>query len=351
MIKTVYFNKAENCLEVIDQTLLPTKEEIVKCHTELDVANCIVGMKVRGAPAIGVTAAYGIYLGLVNKKNLETKPTLEGLLEQVCDLLAGTRPTAVNLFWAVNRVRKAVLDLHNGDLGEAAKKALSEADSILEEDLAMCRAIGRFGQEVINDGETWLTHCNAGALATAGYGSALGVFRAAKEAGKDIAIFADETRPLLQGARLTAWELMKDGFDVTVIADNMAGSLIREEKVQGVIVGADRITSKGFVANKIGTYSLAVLCKYNGLPFYVAAPESTFDMTLKYDEDIVIEERNGDEIRSFNGQQIVPEGVKVYNPAFDITPPELITGIITDKGIIEPIFGENIPKVLGKKEN
>ena len=213
----------------------------------------------------------------------------------------------------------------------------------------MCRAIGKYGQELIGDCETWLTHCNAGALATAGYGTALGVFRAAKEAGKTVKIVADETRPLLQGARLTAWELMKDGFDVTVIADNMAGGLIRNDLVQGVIVGADRITSKGFVANKIGTYSLAVLCKYNGVPFYVAAPTSTFDMSIKYDDEIVIEQRNPDEITKFGGVQVAPNGVKVYNPAFDVTPPELITGIITDKGIIEPIYAETIPEVLGLK--
>lgn len=347
MIKTVFYNKDEKCLELIDQTLLPLQEVIVKCHTEVDVANSIIGMQVRGAPAIGVAAAYGVYLGLVNPKNLENKPVLESLLEQVCDLLNSTRPTAVNLFHATNRVRNAVLNLHTGDLDKAAEKALSEANAIYEEDLAMCRAIGKYGQELIGDCETWLTHCNAGALATAGYGTALGVFRAAKEAGKNIKIIADETRPILQGSRLTAWELMKDGFDVTVIADNMAGGLIRNDLVQGVIVGADRITSKGFVANKIGTYSLAVLCKYNGVPFYVAAPTSTFDMSIKYDDEIIIEQRNPDEIRCFAGVQVAPTDVKVYNPAFDVTPPELITAIITDKGIIEPIYADTIPQVLG----
>lgn len=348
MIKTVYFNKAENCLELIDQTALPIKESIIKCHTATEVANSIKTMVVRGAPAIGVTAAYGVYLGLAKAVESSSTKDFNVVLKEVCDLLAGTRPTAVNLFYAVNRVKDAVS--HCSDIKEAANKALAEADSIYAEDLAMCRAIGRFGQEVIEDGQTWLTHCNAGALATAGYGTALGVFRAAKEAGKDIKIYADETRPLLQGARLTAWELQQDGFDVTVIADNMAGSLIRDSRIDGVIVGADRITSKGFVANKIGTYSLAVLCKYNGVPFYVAAPTSTFDMNLKFDDEIVIEQRNSDEMRYFNGIQTTPNGVDVYNPAFDITPPELITGIITDKGIIEPIYGENIPLVLGFKE-
>ena len=349
MIKTVFYNKEENCLELIDQTLLPLKEVIIKCNTEVEIANCIIGMQVRGAPAIGVTAAYGVYFGLINPKNREKKIMLEELLEQICDLLTGTRPTAVNLFYAVNRVRNAVLNLHTGDLDKAAEKALSEANAICEEDLAMCRAIGKYGQELIGDCETWLTHCNAGALATAGYGTALGVFRAAKEAGKNVKIVADETRPLLQGARLTAWELIKDGFDVTVIADNMAGGLLKNDLVQGVIVGADRITAKGFVANKIGTYSLAVLCKYNGVPFYVAAPTSTFDMSIKYDDEIVIEQRNPDEVTKFGGVQVAPTGVKVYNPAFDVTPPELITGIITDKGIIEPIYAETIPQVLGLK--
>ncbi len=347
MIKTVFFNKEENCLELIDQTLLPLQEVIIKCRTEVDIAKSIIDMQVRGAPAIGVTAAYGVYFGLINPKNREKKILLEELLEQICDLLTGTRPTAVNLFYAVNRVRNAILNLHTGDLDKAAEKALSEAKAIYEEDLAMCRAIGKYGQELIGDCETWLTHCNAGALATAGYGTALGVFRAAKEAGKNIKIIADETRPLLQGARLTAWELMKDGFEVTVI--DMAGGLIRNDMVQGVVVGADRITSKGFVANKIGTYSLAVLCKYNGVPFYVAAPTSTFDMSIKYDDEIVIEQRNPDEITKFAGVQVAPTGVKVYNPAFDVTPPELITGIITDKGIIEPIYAETIPQVLGLK--
>lgn len=349
MVKTLFYNREENCLELIDQRLLPVKEEIVKCYKESDVAKAILDMQVRGAPAIGVAAAYGVYLGLANPENQKAEPRLEALLDSVCELLTSTRPTAVNLFYAVNRVRKSVLALHSGDIKKAVAQALKEADKIYQEDLDMCRKIGEFGQEIMNDGETWLTHCNAGALATAGYGTALGVFRAAKEAGKEIKIFADETRPLLQGARLTAWELMQEGFDVTVVADNMAGSLIRADRIHGAIVGADRITSKGFVANKIGTYALAVLCKYNGIPFYVAAPTSTFDMSLKYDDEIVIEERNPDEINFFAGQRVTPEGVKVFNPAFDITPPELITGIITDKGIIEPIYGENIPKVIGKK--
>ena len=210
----------------------------------------------------------------------------------------------------------------------------------------MCRKIGHFGATLLKDGETWLTHCNAGALATAGYGTALGVFRAAREQGKKFKIFVDETRPLLQGARLTAWELFHEGFDATLICDNMAGSLIRDDKVQGIVVGADRITAKGFVANKIGTYPLAVLAKYNGVPFYVAAPASTFDLSINYGNEIKIEERDHNEVRFVGGVQVAPDNMPVYNPAFDVTPPELITAIITDRGIIRPIYGETIPEII-----
>ena len=341
MIKTVCFNKRENCLELIDQTALPVRETIVKCYSETDVAEAIKTMVVRGSTAIGITAGYGIYLGLQKA----TEQNFKSTLNDVCDLIAGVRPTSVNLFCTIHRVKEAVSSCTTAK--EAVETALSEADKIFEEDLAMCRAIGGFGQEVMEDGTAWLTHCNAGALATSGYGTALGIFRTAKEAGKNVKIFVNETRPLLQGARLTAWELQKEGFDVTVIADNTAGSLIREGKINGVVVGADCVTSKGFVVNKVGTYPLAVLCKYNGIPFYVAVPATAFDMSLKYDDEIVIEQSDSKEMGFFNGVQVIPEGVNVYNPAFDITPPELITGIITDKGIIEPIYGENIPVVLG----
>ena len=344
MIDTVSYRHSDKCLELIDQTLLPGGCRVIQCYTELEAASAIKNMKVRGAPAIGVTAAYAVALGLANKQN-QVIP-LNKSLEQICSMLISLRPTAVNLAWAVNRVKKAALVCKSFD--EAFEAVVKEADKIKAEDIEMCKAIGQYGAELINDGDTWLTHCNAGALATAGYGTALGVFRAAKEEGKTFSVYVDETRPLFQGARLTAWELAQEGIDATVICDNAAGSLIHADKVQGIVVGADRITSKGFVANKIGTYSLAVLAKYNGIPFYVAAPASTFDMSISYDDDIEIEQRSSEEVSHINGIKIIPEGVKVYNPAFDITPPELVTGIITNKGIIRPIYRDTIPEIIGE---
>lgn len=348
MVKSVHYNAENKCLELLDQTLLPATVKIVCCNSEHDVARAIVTMQVRGAPAIGVAAAYGVFLGL-NRAENQAKP-LEASLKTICDLLAATRPTAVNLFWAIERVKKVISVQANGDYTKATALALAEADRILAEDVAMCREIGRHGATLMQDGQTWLTHCNAGALATGGYGTALGVFRAAKEAGKKFKVFVDETRPLLQGSRLTAWELMEEGIDATLICDNMAGSLLRDDKVQGVVVGADRITAKGFVANKIGTYPLAVLAKYNGVPFYVAAPDSTFDLSLNYGDEIKIEERNHDELRFVGDHQIAPLNVPVYNPAFDVTPPELITAIITNKGIIRPIYGDTIPEIIKPSE-
>ncbi len=349
MIKAVSFNVSKNCLELIDQTLLPVNTIIIECRDERTVAEAIVTMKVRGAPAIGVAAAYGIYLGLL--KAASSQQSVKEALKKVCELLASTRPTAVNLFWAIERVKKAVLSLGNDQFDQSARVALAEAVKIDEEDVFMCRQIGHYGASLLKDGDTWLTHCNAGALATAGYGTALGVFRAAQEQGKKFKVFVDETRPLFQGARLTAWELMQEKIDATLICDNMAGSLLRDDKVQGVVVGADRITSKGFVANKIGTYSLAVLAKYNGVPFYVAAPDSTFDLSLSYGDEIKIEERDHDELRFINGHQIAPKDMPVYNPAFDVTPPELITAIITNKGILKPMYSQTIPEIIGKPGN
>jgi methylthioribose-1-phosphate isomerase len=346
MIDTVNFKHDCGCLELIDQTLLPVEARIIKCFTEHEVAFAIKILQVRGAPAIGVAGAYGVALGLANKAN--QTGDLKSVLEGLCQFLIEVRPTAVNLPWAVNRVKAAILAANVGnDFAKATEVAVIEADAIKAEDIEMCRAIGEVGAELICDGDAWLTHCNAGALATAGYGTALGVFRAAKELGKKFSVYVDETRPLLQGSRLTAWELMQEGIDATLICDNMAGSLIRADKVQGVVVGADRISSKGFVANKIGTYSLAVLAKYNGVPFYVAAPSSTFDLSISYDDEFVIEERDPDEVRFIKGVQIAPKDIKVYNPAFDITPPELITGIITDRGIIRPFYGDTIPEIMG----
>ncbi|MDD3000417.1 MAG: S-methyl-5-thioribose-1-phosphate isomerase [Candidatus Riflebacteria bacterium] len=345
MIDTVYYKHDTGRLELIDQTLLPVETRIIECRTEHEIAFAIKTLQVRGAPAIGVAAAYGVAIGLANSEN--QNEALDVSLDKICKLLISVRPTAVNLAWAVKRVQKAIFKANPQDSFEKAEKiAIKEADQIKKEDIEMCRNIGKFGAELIKDGDSWLTHCNAGALATAGYGTALGVFRAAKEMGKNFKVYVDETRPLLQGARLTAWELMQEKIDSVLICDNMAGSLIRADKVQGIVVGADRITSKGFVANKIGTYSLAVLAKYNGVPFYVAAPTSTFDLSLSYDDEIVIEERDPDEVRYIKGVQIAPADMPVYNPAFDITPPELITGIITNKGIIRPIYGESIPEII-----
>ncbi len=348
MVKSVHFNTEKQCLELLDQTLLPGTVKTVICNSEHEVARAIVTMQVRGAPAIGVAAAYGIYLGLKRQEN-QAKP-LEAALKSICDLLAATRPTAVNLFWAIERVKKLVQNHAGGDFAKATALALTEADKILAEDIAMCKEIGRHGATLLKDGQTWLTHCNAGALATGGYGTALGVFRAAREAGKNFRVFVDETRPLLQGSRLTAWELLEEGIDATLICDNMAGSLLRDDKVQGVVVGADRITAKGFVANKIGTYPLAVLAKYNGVPFYVAAPDSTFDLSLNYGDEIKIEERDHNELRFVGDQQIAPVNMPVFNPAFDVTPPELITAIITNKGIIRPIYGDTIPEIIQQSE-
>lgn len=344
MIDAVSYHSDSGSLELLDQTLLPVETQTVRCHNEHEVAHAIVTMKVRGAPAIGVAAAYGIALGLASPANHQTP--LDQSLESICKLLAATRPTAVNLFWAIERVKKVVKAQAGSDFIKAAAIALKEAHAIKAEDIEMCRKIGHFGATLLKDGETWLTHCNAGALATAGYGTALGVFRAAREQGKKFKIFVDETRPLLQGARLTAWELFHEGFDATLICDNMAGSLIRDDKVQGIVVGADRITAKGFVANKIGTYPLAVLAKYNGVPFYVAAPASTFDLSINYGNEIKIEERDHNEVRFVGGVQVAPDNMPVYNPAFDVTPPELITAIITDRGIIRPIYGETIPEII-----
>ncbi|GAB4267246.1 MAG: S-methyl-5-thioribose-1-phosphate isomerase [Candidatus Rifleibacteriota bacterium] len=345
MLESVVYNRQSSTLELLDQTLLPVETRFVDCINEHQTARAIISMQVRGAPAIGVAAAYGIVLGLKNKENHNL--SVNEALEKICRLLAETRPTAVNLFWAIERVKKALLASKPENFAEAAEIALQEADRIKAEDIEMCRKIGFYGAEFLKDGQTWLTHCNAGALATAGYGTALGVFRAAKEQGKIFSVFVDETRPLLQGSRLTAWELIQENIDATLICDNMAGGLIRDGKIHAVVVGADRITSKGFVANKIGTYPLAVLARYHGIPFYVAAPASTFDLSLSYGNEIEIEEREHDEVRYIAGKQIAPKDVKVFNPAFDVTPPELITAIFTDRGVIRPVYKETIPQIIG----
>lgn len=348
MVEAVSFNIEKFYLELLDQMLLPTEVKKVFCRDEGDVAHAIKTMQVRGAPAIGVAAAYGIVLGL---KAHEGDSNFIETLDKICALLASTRPTAVNLFWAIERVKKAIIDSGNTDFETASRIALKEANHIKREDIEMCRKIGFYGAEFLNDGDTWLTHCNAGALATAGFGTALGVFRAAKEQGKKFKVFVDETRPLLQGARLTAWEMVQENIDATLICDNMAGSLMAASKIDGIVVGADRITSSGFVANKIGTYPLAVLAKYNGIPFYVAAPDSTFDLSIAYGDEITIEERDHEEVRHCGLKQTAPSEINVFNPAFDVTPPELITAIFTNKGVLKPIYKDSIEKLIkGDKE-
>ncbi len=331
-------------LELLDQTKLPLTVEYVKCSSYEDVARGIKTMQVRGAPAIGASAAFGVALAAVNS-DIEDKEKLWSYVADVGEQLAATRPTAVNLFWAIDRMVKKARKL--ADLDEDVRGGLvKEALAIYQEDIDMNKRMGQFGSEVVPQKANILTHCNAGALATAGYGTALGVIRAAHEAGKDIQVFADETRPLLQGARLTAWELMQDNIPVTLITDNMAGYLMRKGMIDLAVVGADRITANGDVANKIGTYTVAVLAKANNIPFYVAAPGSTIDLTLATGDEIPIEERGHEEVVTLYGQGIAPQGVKVFNPAFDVTPNELIAGIITDKGIVRPPFKEGLAKLF-----
>ncbi|MBF0500829.1 MAG: S-methyl-5-thioribose-1-phosphate isomerase [Candidatus Riflebacteria bacterium] len=350
MIDTVVYNEISDTVDFIDQTLLPVEKKIVACRDVERMAVAIRRLEVRGAPAIGVAAAFGVYLGLNGFKGSDE--ALPKHLKEIVRLLGSTRPTAVNLFWALKRVQdvieKAIKAAPAGEKWSAARDAaLAEALTIREEDIEMCRTIGRCGEPFLKNGDTWLTHCNAGALATAGYGTALGVFRAAKEAGKTFHVYVDETRPLLQGARLTAWELFQESISATLICDNMAASLMARGKINGVVVGADRITAHGFVANKIGTYGVAVLAHYHKIPFYVAAPISTFDLHLEHGDDIEIEERDHREITHVGATRLAPEGVDVFNPAFDVTPPELVKAIFTNHGIIKPPFTKNIAKVLG----
>lgn len=347
MLKPVEYNSLRDIVELIDQTVLPEKKVILDCETHFDIAGAIKTMKVRGAPAIGVAAAFGVYLGLKEFSGAEGE--FPSHLEKIVEILAATRPTAVNLFWALDRMKRNVLEsFEKAPAGkkneQALKTALSEAKEILNEDIEMCRQIGHYGAEFLQNGQTWLTHCNAGALATGGYGTALGVFRAAKEAGKNFSVYVDETRPLLQGARLTAWELVQENINAVLICDNMAGSLMASGKVQGIVVGADRITSDGYVANKIGTYSLAVLAHFHKIPFYVAAPVSTFDLKIRLGTEIPIEERAHDEVRYWGNVMTAPREIKVFNPAFDVTPPNLIKAIFTNKGVLYPAFDQSIRK-------
>lgn len=338
-MKPVYF--ADGALKLIDQTLLPTQEIIRSYSDYREVARAIETMVVRGAPAIGVTAAYAIYLAAKEFSGL-AKDAYLAEMEEACRVLGATRPTAVNLFWAVDRMRRVIKAGADSEPVEITVALGLEADAICAEDIAMCRAIGKHGGALLNDGDTVLTHCNAGALATADYGTALGVIRGAIDAGKQISVYADETRPLLQGARLTCYELMADGIDVTLITDNMAGWMMKQGKIDRVVVGADRIAANGDAANKIGTYSLSILAKAHGIPFYIAAPSSTIDFKCESGEAIVIEERRLEEVTTIGGVQIAPTGVKVENPAFDVAPAENITAIITEQGVLTPPYAEAI---------
>lgn len=332
-------------LRMIDQTLLPVENKELACRDVETVWEAIKSLRVRGAPAIGVAAAYGTVIGLQGAVE-KSRGEFDLRFEEVVAYLAGSRPTAVNLFWALDRLKG--LHQRSGSLSsrELLEALLKEAREIEVEDREMCAAIGRHGAALLKPGWGVLTHCNAGGLATAGDGTALAVFFAAAAEGKNIHVYADETRPLLQGARLTAWELMQRNVPVTLICDSMAGWVMKEGKIQAVITGADRITANGDSANKIGTYSVAQLAKAHGIPFYIAAPTSTFDLSLETGESIPIEQRAAGEITHGFGRQTAPEGVQVYNPAFDVTPANLIAGIITEKGIIAPVTVENVRRVV-----
>jgi methylthioribose-1-phosphate isomerase len=328
----------------IDQTKLPTEEVYVTCTTHEQVANVIRTMVVRGAPAIGVAAAMGIALGVKCSK-AETVGELKRDLDLICDNMGQTRPTAVNLFWAIRRMQEKFERLRIRPVAQIKQELIEEAKRMHAEDIAANQAMGRHGATLMPSEGGVLTHCNAGALATAGYGTALGVIRAAVEQGKKIHVYADETRPFLQGSRLTAWELMKDGIPTTVISDNMAGAMMRQRKIGAIVVGADRIAANGDVANKIGTYTVAVLAKENGIPFYVAAPISTVDLACANGDKIPIEQRNAKEVTHIAGKQMVPDGVSVENPAFDVTPAKYVSAIITERGIAREPYVESLERL------
>jgi methylthioribose-1-phosphate isomerase len=337
----------DDTIVMVDQRKLPAQELYVRCRTAQEVAKAIRTMVIRGAPAIGVAAAMGIALGM---RRSTAKGTRQFAVEfqKTCDMMAATRPTAVNLFWAIDRMKRAFSEgaLAGESTEELAARLNREARAIHDEDVANCRTMGQFGASLVPDGARVLTHCNAGALATAGYGSALGVIRAAVEQGKRIAVFADETRPFLQGARLTAWELVRDGISTTVITESMAGPLMRAGEIDLVVVGADRIAANGDTANKIGTYTVAVLAREHKIPFYVAAPLSTIDLATPDGEHIPIEERDQREVSHLGASRLTPVGAKIRNPAFDVTPHRYITGIITERGVFAAPFGESLQQAF-----
>ena len=345
MIKTVEY--LDGKVRMIDQTRLPLEKVFVDCKTIDDVANAIKTMVIRGAPAIGVSAAMGVSLAAESIQS-DSFEEFYSELEDKCLTLAKSRPTAVNLAWGIERMKRVARESKSLSIPELKKKLKQEALDICKEDIAANITMGDFGQTLINDGSTILTHCNAGALATAGFGTALGVIRAAVNTGKKVEVLADETRPFLQGARLTVWELMQDNIPVKLITDNMSGFFMKNKQVDAVVVGADRITSNGDVANKIGTYMVAVMAQKHGIPFYVAAPISTLDLSLSCGDEIPIEERSGDEVTCLNNKRITPEGASVAHPAFDITPNDLVTAIITDKGIAKPSYKISLKKLAEK---
>src|SRR3982074_3584746 len=348
MIQTLEWT--DQGVRFIDQTKLPTEETYVTCKTHEQVADVIRTMVVRGAPAIGAAAAMGIGLAAKNSKSA-TAGGLKRDIDQACDLIGKTRPTAVNLFWAIRRMQEKFERIRIRPIAQIKQDLVEEAQRMHAEDIAANQAMGRHGATLMPSSGGVLTHCNAGALATAGYGTALGVIRAAIEAGKKIHVYADETRPFLQGSRLTAWELMKDGIPTTVISDNMAGVMMQQGKIGAIVVGADRIAANGDVANKIGTYTVAVLAKENGIPFYVAAPLSTVDLQTPDGSQIPIEQRAASEVTHFSGKQITPDGVEIENPAFDVTPAKYVTAIITERGIARAPYSESLRELAGAEAN
>ncbi len=331
----------------IDQTKLPNDLSLIETDDYKVVVEAIKKLKIRGAPAIGIAAGFGIYLGIKNFSG-DDKELLKGKFEEVCSEFAKTRPTAVNLFWAIERMKKVFYESSHLGVDELKKRLLEEALAIQSEDIQMCKQIGLHGSKLIPDKANILTHCNTGWLATGDYGTALGVIYTAFEQGKKIKVYVDETRPLLQGARLTTWELMQRGIETILITDNMSAYLMKLGKIDCVIVGADRVALNGDTANKIGTYNLAIVAKYHNIPFYVACPTSSIDFSIKTGDEIPIEERGGEEIVEIMGRRIAPEGVKTFSPAFDVTPNSLITAIITELGVIYPPFEENIQEIKRK---
>lgn len=335
-------------VKILDQTKLPNRLEFIHCKEIKSLWKAIRNLQVRGAPALGVAGALGVVLGIKDSK-ARTYPNFERELRGVVKYLGTSRPTAVNLFWALGRMEQKARENKGCRVPRLKKILLKEALKIMEEDKSACRRMAKFAAKLLKDGDVVLTHCNAGALATADYGTALGAIYRAKEEGKRIKVYADETRPLLQGARLTTWELMKEGIDVTLVCDNMAADLMRQGKISKVLVGADRIASNGDVANKIGTYNLAVLAKYHKIPFFVIAPLSSIDLSIKTGSQIPIEQRDKSEVIEWGGRRIAPRKVGVYNPAFDVTPAKLVRAIVTEKGIFRPPYRQSLGKLMANK--